>query len=413
MKAKITDTDIFRLLFQYVARFIEIAHFDVKKKSFRVRSIDPHDFCYIDLIFYPEFFKKYEVDNEQSFTIECSKLSKILPTLTSSEIFLEINDGQIQFSIGKDWIFTFAIKWIRSNSYNLPEPNLIEYDVTINITGKELADIIRKASTVSHEITFSVPNPNNFIIFAAKENYSFVAKTVNPYFKIESRKPASVSVIIDYLKLLQPFMKKCESTKIFIGNDKPLRIDFIYENKGLFSFCFSQRKREKCRRLERKNRYGTSLPRISMRTFEQYITQLSKYPEGINSMLLDFTGLETKGKDYWRFCDILSLAYKDEGKIKLTPLGEAFVSLFNKDQKKAKKFLHILAKNIISPYRVMVNELENPIPLDKIKQEINAVLNRENHPIINGQDLSTLIDIAKWCGVVKVKGGLLSFSDIE
>lgn len=409
MEAKITDVTVFRALFQYLARFIDVAHFDAKKDMLRVRSIDPHDFCYIDIILYPNFFEKYEIESEQNFVIDCSRLSAVLPTLTASEIFIKTSEDQIQFSTQKNWLSSFNIRWLRPDPYNLPEPNIFDYEATLEIPAEELADLIYKASAISHEITFSVSKSNGLTIFAAKENYTFVAKPSDPYFKINIKNHAHVSTIVDYLKTLRYFMKKCESAKIFIGNEKPFRVDLKYKDKGIFSFSFSHKGKEEIHKAESFSRDGTSLPRISMKTFEKYMVQLSKYPEGADPEIFEIAGLETKGGDCLRLCSILTLAYRDKKKIKLTPIGEAFVSLYEKDEDKAKQFLHILARNTIMPYKIMVEKLKTPITLDDLKEQINGILKLENRHPINGQDLSTLFEIAKWCGVLKIKEGLLSF----
>ncbi|MEM2111486.1 MAG: hypothetical protein QXX08_06375 [Candidatus Bathyarchaeia archaeon] len=409
MKAEITDVSIFRALFQYLARFIEVAHFDVKKDMMRVRSIDPHDFCYVDIILYPNFFEKYEIKNEQNFSIDCSKLSTVLSTLTASKIFIKTSEDQIQFSTQENWLSSFNIKWLRPDPYNLPEPNIFDYEATLEIPAGEIADLIYKASAISHEITFSVSNPNELTIFAAKENYAFVAKPNDPYFKMNVKNPAHVSTIVDYLKTLRYFMKKCESAKIFIGNEKPFRVDLKYKDKGIFSFSFSHKREEETQKAESFSRDGTSLPRISMKTFEKYVVQLSKFPEGADPKIFEIAGLETKGGDCLRLSSLLTLAYRDKKRIKLTPIGEAFVSLHEKDENKAKQFLHILARNTIMPYKIMVEKLKTPTTLDNLKEQINAALKLENRHSINGQDLSTLIEIAKWCGILKIKEGLLSF----
>jgi len=411
VEAKITDTKLFRMLFQYVARFIEVAHFDVKKNMFRVRSIDPHDFCYVDVTLYPSFFEDYLVDNEWSFTIDCSKLTNIFTSLTAPEIFMKIEDGQMRLSTKENWASSFIIKWLRTDIFDLPEPNVFDYEASLNVTTKELADIIRKASAISHEITFSASNPNKVTVIATGENYSFVASPISPHFKVDVKSPANVSVIVDYLKSLRYFILKCDSAKIFIGNNKPLRVDLKYGSKGIFSFSFSHKKKEKIKKEKRESRAGTSLPRISMKTFVLYVVQLSKYPEGANPKLFEIAGLETKGNDNWRLANILTLAYKDKGKIKLTPIGEAFVSLYEKDEEKAKQFLHMIAKETIVPYRIMVEEIEKPIVLDQLHQQINNFLSKNNRYLINGQDTNTLIEIAKWCGVLKIRSRLLSFPD--
>lgn len=126
------------MLFQYVARFIEVAHFDVKKDGLRVRSIDPHDFCYVDILLYPNFFDKYVVDDERSFSIKCSELSRIVPTLTAHEIYIRIDEGYIQLSTRENWMSAFSIRWLRTGSYSFSEPHDFDYEATVNISAKML-----------------------------------------------------------------------------------------------------------------------------------------------------------------------------------------------------------------------------------------------------------------------------------
>jgi len=408
LKAKITDTKIFCSIFQYIARFIEVVHFDVKNDVFRIRSIDPHDLCYIDIVFYPKFFSEYSVNKEWSFSIDCSRLASIFESLNSPEIFLDIKDGRIEISAGERWLSTFVIKWLRTDVLDLPEPNPLDYEVMLEVSTKDLADIIRKASTVSHEIIFLAKEPSELTIMAAEEDCTLIIKPLFPPFKINIRGSISGSFFLNYLKSLKHFIARCDSAKIFIGNNKPLRIDLMYGDKGIFSFSFSHKKKEISQKERRERKIGASLPRISMKRFILYIIQLSKYPEGVNSELFEMAGLETKGHDNWRLADILTLAYKDEGKIKLTPLGEAFVSLYEKDEKKAKEFLHVIAKETITPYRVMIEKIEKPVSLENLCQQINAYLQERNYPPINSQDASTLLEIAKWCNSLKIKSGLVT-----
>lgn len=407
MEAEVTDTKIFRALFRYLTRFIEFAHFDVKKTVFRVRSIDPHDFCYVDVFLYPKFFSKYEVEKEWSFTIDCSRLGKVLTSLNAPKINIKIEEGRLRLSVTEKWNTSFIIRWLRTDIFDLPEPDTLDYESTINLTTNELAEIIQKASSISHEIQFVTSKEKNLTVIAVDKDYSFIASPSQPHFKVNIKSPARVSTIVDYLKSLQYFIMKCDTAKIFIGNNKPLKVDLKYGNKGVFSFSFSHKKKEP-KKEKRESRSGTSLPRISMKTFLLYLVFLSKYPEGADPRIFEISRLETKGNDNWRLADLMNLAYKDNGKIKLTPIGEAFVSLYEKDEEKAKQFLHVIAKNTIFPYRVMVEELERPIPLDQLKNHINKFLSRYDKYLINGQDTNTLIEIAKWCNVIKIKSGLIS-----
>ena len=412
MQAKINDVKLLRTLFQTIAYFIEVAYFDIKRDEFRIRGIDPHDFCYVDVKLYPSFFEEYNVDNEVSFVAEFQTLARVLSTTTTDQIFMKTAEQQIVISIKEKWKISFATEWLRLDTFNLSDPKNFDYEVMAKIPAKEFIRIIQRASTISHEISLLAEAPNKFRILASKDKNFFVAHPNYSNFEAIIKGYAEVSVIIDYLKKLRRLIDGCEYVKISFGNEKPLRIDLDYKNKGFFSFLLSYKKKEKPRKKQHyRKRGGTSLPRVSMRTFEKFLVQVSKYPEGIDPQILKLAKLETKAGDCWRLADILALTYKDQGKLKLTPLGEAFIALYEKDVQKAKQFLHKLAKNSILPYRLMINKIETPVTVSELHEKINMLLDKEAKYKINGQDVTTLLEIAKWCGVACRKQGFLTFKE--
>lgn len=408
MEALVADTILFKRLFQYVTKFIEVAHFNLDKDCFRVQSVDPHDFCYIDLRLNPSFFEKYIIEKDWVFTIETTHLSKILPTLSSSEMKLVVDEGYIQFSTERNWRSTFQIKWLRNNSGSLPEPKELNYELSLKIPPPELASLVTKATTISHELVINALPPDKLTLSSAKGKYSFVAQPTASYFQIDVKEPISVTILSDYLKTLQYLISKCDQATLFIGENKPLRVNLAYGSKGFFSFSFSYKK-EKRQRKPVKRRGGTSWPRVSMRKFEQYILQLAKYPEGLDLEIFKMSGLETKGGDYWRLSDILTVAYKERGKIKLTPQGEAFATLYEKKPKNAKKFLHVLAKNTIKAYSLLIEQLEEPTTKESLFQKLNAVLEQKENYRIDHQDLNTMLNFGTWCNAIIKSANLFSY----
>ena len=411
MQARISDVKLLRTLFQTIAYFIEVAYFDIKRDEFRIRGIDPHDFCYVDIRLYPNFFDEYKVDDEISFVMEFQTLARVLSTITTDKIVIETTKQQIIVSMKEKWNMSFATEWLRLDKFDLADPKNFDYEAIVKIPSKEFMEIIQRASTISHEISLLAEGPNKFKVLASKDKNFFVAHPDSSNFEATIRGQARVSVIIDYLKKLRKLMDGCEYVEISFGNEKPMKIDLDYKNKGFFSFLLSYRKKEKPMKKRHHKRGGTSLPRISMKTFEKFLVQVSKYPEGAEPQILKLAKLETKAGDCWRLGDILALTYKDRGKIKLTPLGEAFIALYKKDVQKAKQFLHKLAKNSILPYKIMIDEIETPVTVSELHEKINTLLFNEAKYKINGQDISTLLEIAKWCGVARRKQGFLTFKE--
>ena len=407
MEALVTDTVLFKRLFQYVTKFIDVAHFEVREDGLRVRSIDPHDFCYVDLRLAPGFFTEYDSNGEWYFAIRASRLSKLLPTLESSDIRLSIDEGYIEISTGGNWESAFRVRWLRRGPEKLEVPKDLGYELSIKIPAAELASLVRKATAISHELVINALPPNRLTLSSVKDDYSFIAQPTAPFFQVEVKEPINITILSDYLKTLQYFISKCDQAIVFLGENKPLRVDLHYGSKGVFSFSFSHKKKEPPR--PRGRREGTSWPRVSMKMFEQYILQLAKYPEGLDPKIFEMSGLETKGGDCWRFSDILTLAYKKDKKLRLTPQGEAFVSLYETKPRKAKKFLNLLAKNTMKSYSLLLSSLENPSRKEELFAALNKELKDRGLPHIDHQDLNTMLNFGRWCGVIAKAAKLYSY----
>lgn len=403
---RVTNVALFGKLLQYVTRFIEKAHFDIDPKYFRVRSIDPHEFCYVDLVLFPSFFKRYEVTDKWSFGVDVSKLSKILPTISSApSIQIIINDGVFGLITDTPQRIKFEINWLEVDAYNLPEPRKYSFDTKAVLTAKELADIMWKASTVSHEITLSSMK-GKLTFVSSMGDYSFTAEVTKP-LGLKINHSATASVLLDYLRDLRFLMKECEVAELRFGGGAPLRLDLLHHDKARFSFLFSSER--KIPRKKRMYRGGTSLPRISVHKFPEFLLYVTSNADGVPVDVLKKAGIETLGGDYGRMVRILDLATIEKGRIKATPLGRKLSSLFNEDDSEARIFLHNLVTQKIPSYKIMMRVLaRGPLHRTEIYEMINSVLKKKRKIKIDSQDLSTLLGLARFCGVLRKKVSLYS-----
>ena len=79
MELKIVDVSLFKAIFRGITKFTDVARFDVSNNGIRIRSIDPHDFCYIDIKLQPSFFDGFNW-NSETFTSEADigKLKQVI-----------------------------------------------------------------------------------------------------------------------------------------------------------------------------------------------------------------------------------------------------------------------------------------------------------------------------------------------
>lgn len=404
MKFTLAEPDIFRELFECVSRFVNKAHFDISDAGIRVRSIDPDDFCYIDLFLKKPFFKGYHPNSKLSFGIDVAKFSKFLPRLASANtISMNVNGDALELEVIKDWKMRFKVNFLEQDPYDLPEPRNFRHEAFVEIPSKEFSKLVNAASTISNELSFVI-DEKQFSVRASSGDYSYSGEP-SKILRIESNgiQNVSASVIASYVKTLRGLISKCENVHVWLGNDQPVRVELIHQDKGAFSFVLSH-KRRKTRPRKVAGRGGTSLPRLTVTRLPEFLLYLTNCPAGEETRFLREAGLETSGGDYSRMAQELDLAERSRGKIRLSKKGEVFVNLMQSDPKRARSFLHGLAFSKIISYKTMVNTLRRKtLAPEELYHEINRRLKKKKEYSIDRQDLSTLLGLAIWCEVVDRK----------
>lgn len=411
MRLEVADVMTFKALLRCITRFADRAHIDVKKKYIRIKGIDSHDFCYIDIRLGMDFFVKYDVGNAQySFGLDISRLKYVLANIfKDTPLSLEIKDGHLSLQLMNRRKSTYTISWLSSDIFDLPEPPHFDYSAKVDIPAKEFLIMIREAATISHEISLSAGHGK---IKAAAKNGDFSFSTeLEIGDGIAKLKPVESFVIVDYLRAISELIGGTEQVKLSIGNNIPLRIEIPYGSRGNFSFVISNRKLEE---RERKDLEGMSIPRLSITKFPEYIEFLNSTPEGSDSQMLRLAQIETEGSDYSRFGSILGLSERKNNKISLTMEGKKLASLLQEHPDKAKKSLHILALEKIPSYKLLMQHLtDRPLSTNEIYQRLTESLRKEGLPEIQKQDMIILLGVATWCGTIDRKMALYYFGKGE
>ena len=394
---------MFRYIFSTLAKFVDMVHFELGTEGMRIRSIDPHDFCYVDLLMFKNFFKKYEFDGNSSFGVEISRLGKLLPKISSArQIGLSVNSDSLELTAFKGWNMNLQIGFLVRDRYDLPEPLKMNYDVSFIVAAEELSQLIKAASVVANEMIFLVEG-KDFVVTSKSGDYSYrgTPSYVQEFEGSESK--IETSVISSYLKSIGPLIARCDRVKVHIGEGLPIRLDLLYLDKAKFTFILSH-KRRKSREGFYKSREGTSLPRLTISKLPEYLLYLSNCSDGEATKRLVAAGLETTGGDYGRMAIRLGVAKRRNRKMHITRDGESFVNLLQNNLRYSKQFMDKLARSKIDVYKVMLKCLEDkPLDTQEFFREINRKLKEIGKPTIDKQDLTTLLGLGIWCDIIDKK----------
>ncbi len=410
MALKVIDANVFTIALQSLARFVEKAHFDFDQRGVRIRSIDPHDFCYADITFKRSFFDGADRAIDASFGVNVQKFARILPALgRATEILIGADENGLTLGGKRDWAIDFRVSRLLDDPYDLPEPNKVKFEGSVILSSGEFCELTDAAAAVSNDMIYRMSR-DKFWIEATAGTYQFSA---TPSKKAEirnrPRKELETHVIATYVRSIEPLIKKCENVELWLGDHKPVKLDLLYSNKGVFSFTFSPQKKAERRR----SRGGVSLPRLTVSKFPEFLLYLANSPSGEELQILKLGHLETAGGDYTRLGKILGLVERTRRKVGLAQGGIVFADVLKSDRKQAAILLNKLLLKKIVQYRTMIRLLERrPMDPTELYRELNSALIKQKSSV-DKQDVSTLLGLAMWCNVIDRKMSLYYFGKPE
>ena len=418
MKFKVNDVGLFKALFKGITRFTDTAHFEVKKNGIQIRSVDPYDFCYVDINLSPSLFDGYKINSKTfSFGVDLGKIGPIIRNIGSKDLFLEITDNSLQIKLVNGWVTNYKLDWMEDDS-DLPDTLKQNYTAKIPIASTTFLNIIKDASAVSREIEFEV-DKKELRVSATKQGFTYSTHlNLNKHYKTAVvKKNSKSSAILDYLRTLSEIIIKCKEVELNLGDNLPVRLDLKYRGGGTFTFIISNTTITTSRTAmeERKDRIESS-PKVSTSSMPQ-IT-VTKFPDFIKSLHVEggvdehdalHSIYETDDGDFTRITKLLGLAKKRKGRLYLSEDGIMFAKSLRSDSRPGKRRLHKIIQEKVPEYNKLLNFLSSK-PSDVAAITDHFKFSKKKGAIITKKDdIILLLGLATYCNMIDRKLGLYYF----
>lgn len=418
MELKIEDLPLFKAIFLGITRFTDVARFDVNKSGIRVRSIDPHDFCYVDIKLHPSFFSGFDWDSEKfSREAEIGKLKQVIKKITKDKTLnLDIRKKNIALNFVNSEKTRYELNWLDDEEFNLPEPLSLDYDAEVSIPSNEFLEIINEASSVSREIFFAIEG-GKFIVgseeggFSYRKNIDLSGQIFEPFKNKIPKKNVKSWTILDYLKTISEIVTQCGEVKLGISSELPLRLDLFYRGRGTFTFIISNKGLSSSEEgSKRNNEYkksrpitdNSSPPQISVTKFPKFLESIG---DGMPMKNLLHSRYETENGSYTKLGELLKFTTKRDGVVYVTNEGKNFLKSLEKRSAK-KTFNKKLTQNI-PEYKYLLKLLSNtPQSFEDISESLKK---SKKYSMQNKEDILLLLGLATWCNSIDRKMGLFYF----
>jgi len=242
-EARLDDISILRDSIATIADIIDETELRIKEKGIEMVASDRAVVAVVDFMLSRSVFNEYKFEAEQKIGINLINLLQILKRAKSDDkllIKLEQNKLYLTLQNGSKRVFSLPI--IDVSKEEPPPLESLNFTSQIKINSEILSSGIEDAELVGDSIVFTV-NKSNFIMKAESDSTSSLLElSAGSGMKIlEMGEPVRARYSLDYLKKMIKARKLSEETKLMMGTDYPLRLQFEIPGKLNLGFVLAPR----------------------------------------------------------------------------------------------------------------------------------------------------------------------------
>jgi proliferating cell nuclear antigen len=241
--AILSDGKLFRDSIDTISQLIDEASLKITPAGFEILAADRAMVTVVHFRLPKDSFEEYNCEVETAVGVNMLNFLSILKRAgPKDKLSIKLNNEQNRFEIflkGSS-IRAFTLPILDMPKEEVPDINKFEFpaigevDTSIIIRGVDDADIV--ADSVGIELS-----QNGFRMFASSGSSNSELKlSADELNKLDATQLAKSKYPIDYMKKVMKAGKICNTVRISVGNDYPIKLEFL-GGKAMLSFIVAPR----------------------------------------------------------------------------------------------------------------------------------------------------------------------------
>jgi proliferating cell nuclear antigen len=239
MKITFEETNIFKEAINILASIINEGKFIFDGERLKLTAIDAANVCLVHLEFTKDSFLEAEGSGE--FIVKMDELKDALKKAKKSDIItLELDEekNRLRVILKGSMKRIYSIPLISEEIEEIPEPNLEDFKVTIELDSKSFKEAIESIETISDNTIFEATK-EKFILRGGEELEEAIVEFDNmseSILKFEVQEESKAMYGNDYLKKVIKAYKIASTVLIQFATDYPLKLEYnnLDKNKIIF-----------------------------------------------------------------------------------------------------------------------------------------------------------------------------------
>lgn len=244
-KAELQEIGLLKDSMKTISNLISEGLFQLKEDGIHLIAADPAMVGLVDYQLNEEVFDNYELDEETKVGLNLENFYSILRRANSSDkITLELDEDNSQFKIIMEGMSTrnFSLPILNLSEDDIPSTDQLDFTVETEIETSVIEGAIKDAMVVSDSVTISADSERiNIESKGDQSNVDFeISGESDGVINLEGSDARSM-FSLDYLNKMIGAKKLSDTTAIKLGEDFPMRMEFVVPDKADLSFVLAPR----------------------------------------------------------------------------------------------------------------------------------------------------------------------------
>ncbi|MDE1847261.1 MAG: proliferating cell nuclear antigen (pcna), partial [Candidatus Micrarchaeota archaeon] len=152
---KIDNAKYWRDCVEAIVNLVDEGSFNISKDGIALKAMDPSGISMVSFSMPSKAFAKFTIDKNASIGLNLDNLNKVLSRTRDNEaLLMKDSDGKLTMEfVGPNSRRRYKLPMIDVRKNVEKEPN-VDFDVTAEVLGEPLKDVIKDASLISSYIAF-------------------------------------------------------------------------------------------------------------------------------------------------------------------------------------------------------------------------------------------------------------------
>lgn len=237
-KAVTKDPKLLRDSIDTISQLIDDGLFRLKKEGIELIAADRAMVSFVDFKLKASSFDEYECDRERTIGLNLLNFLTVLKRVNINDkltLNLDEKENKIEVILEGDSNRKFAIPLIEISREDLPQIDKLEFSASAEIRSDIFEQGINDADIIADSVVIELSSDN--LRMSAEGNSSKaelnLEKGNEALFDLNTKEKVHSRYSLEYLKKMIKGSRLADKTKIMLGKDFPLKLEFKGENAQL------------------------------------------------------------------------------------------------------------------------------------------------------------------------------------